>query len=137
MRKTALSTPLGYGVAIATSADRHSDELTAARGARQESSRTDLPVRRILSAMDTAAELDQARESYASCAWTAAFEVFRRADQAASLGVGDLERLARSAYMLGRDDDYRGGLERAHRLHLDSGDAPRAVRCAFWISSFV
>ena len=83
--------------------------------------------------MDTAAELDRAREAYASCEWTAAFEEFRRVDQATSLGPDDLERLARSAYMLGRDDDYRGGLERAHRLHLDSGDAPRAVRCAFWI----
>ena len=83
--------------------------------------------------MDTLAELDRARESYARCAWTAAFEAFRRADQAASLGVDDLEKLAGSGYMLGRDDDYRAGLERAHRLHLDSGDVPRAVRCAFWI----
>ena len=38
-----------------------------------------------------------------------------------------------SAYMLGRDDDYVDGLERAHRAHLDAGDALRAVRCAFWI----
>jgi DNA-binding NarL/FixJ family response regulator len=35
--------------------------------------------------------------------------------------------------MLGRDDDYRDSLERAHRLHLDSGDIPCSVRCAFWI----
>jgi DNA-binding CsgD family transcriptional regulator len=24
------------------------------------------------------------------------------------------------------------GLERAHQLHLDGGDSPRAIRCAFW-----
>ena len=35
--------------------------------------------------------------------------------------------------MLGRDDDYVSGLERAHHAHLDAGDVPRAVRCAFWI----
>ena len=35
--------------------------------------------------------------------------------------------------MLGRDDDYVSGLERAHDLHLAAGDVPRAVRCAFWI----
>ena len=43
------------------------------------------------------------------------------------------ELFARAAYMLGRDDDYRAGLERAHRFHLGSGDIPRGVRCAFWI----
>jgi ATP/maltotriose-dependent transcriptional regulator MalT len=35
--------------------------------------------------------------------------------------------------MLGRDDDYVRGLERAHQLHLDAGDGPRAVRCALWM----
>jgi hypothetical protein len=45
----------------------------------------------------------------------------------------DLELLARSAYMLGRDDDYVDALERAYRAYLDAGDATRAVRCAFWI----
>ena len=45
----------------------------------------------------------------------------------------DLERLATAAYMLGRDDDYVGGLERAHHAHLDGGEALRAARCAFWI----
>jgi hypothetical protein len=35
--------------------------------------------------------------------------------------------------MLGRDDDYRKTLERAHQLHLEAGETPRGVRCAFWI----
>ena len=34
--------------------------------------------------------------------------------------------------MLGRDDEYVAGLERAHRAHLEAGDPPRAARCAFW-----
>ena len=34
--------------------------------------------------------------------------------------------------MLGRDDEYVGGLERA-MARSRCGDVPRAVRCAFWI----
>src|SRR3712207_889538 len=40
-----------------------------------------------------------------------------------------------SAYMLGRDDDYLSGLERAHHAYLAIGEAVRAVRCAFWVAS--
>ena len=35
--------------------------------------------------------------------------------------------------MLGRDEDYVAGLERAHYAHLDADDGYAAVRCAFWI----
>ena len=35
--------------------------------------------------------------------------------------------------MLGRDDDYLSGLERAHHAHRDAGDTASASRCAFWI----
>ena len=64
-----------------------------------------------------------------------AYESLSRADRgpAAALGAADLELLATSAYMLGRDDEYVAGLERAHHAHLDAGDAMRAVRCAFWM----
>lgn len=82
---------------------------------------------------DAVAELERGRASCAGWAWREAFESLSSADRATPLGAEDLELLARSAYMVGRDDDYVSGLERAHRLHLDSGDAPRAVRCAFWI----
>lgn len=79
------------------------------------------------------AELRRGRESYAKCAWFDAYEALAAADVAAALVAEDLELLARSAYMLGRDDDYVSGLERAQRAHLDAGEALRAVRCAFWI----
>ena len=78
-------------------------------------------------------ELARGRESFSTKAWAEAFESFSSADQAEPLGAADLELLARSAYMLGRDDDYVGGLERAHHGHLDDGEGLRAVRCAFWI----
>ena len=48
-------------------------------------------------------------------------------------GGADLELLARSTYMLGRDDEYVGALERAHSAYLDADDVVRAVRCTFWI----
>jgi DNA-binding CsgD family transcriptional regulator len=50
-----------------------------------------------------------------------------------SLAPGDLELLARAAYMLGDDDAYAAGLERAHHGHVEAGDLPRAARCAVWI----
>jgi hypothetical protein len=75
-------------------------------------------------------ELARGRESYARREWTDAYESLGRADRATPLDAEDLELLARSAYMLGRDDDYRSGLERASRAHSAAGDRPRAARCA-------
>jgi DNA-binding NarL/FixJ family response regulator len=82
---------------------------------------------------DAAAELERGRESYAEGAWLDAFEALSAADREAPLAPEDLELLARAAYMLGRDEDYVGGLERAHHAYRDSGDPLPAVRCAFWI----
>jgi DNA-binding CsgD family transcriptional regulator len=62
-----------------------------------------------------------------------AYESLSHADQAAPLGAQDLELLATSAYMIGRDADYLGGLERAHHAYLEAGEMARAVRCAFWV----
>ena len=78
-------------------------------------------------------ELERGRESYAARAWLDAYEALAAADEAEALDAETLELLARSAYMLGRDDDYVASLERAHNAHLDAGEVPRAVRCAFWI----
>jgi DNA-binding NarL/FixJ family response regulator len=83
--------------------------------------------------LDAAAELERGRESYAEGAWRDAYEALSAADGEAPLAPDDLELLARAAYMLGRDDDYVGGLERAHHAYRDSGEPLAAVRCAFWI----
>jgi DNA-binding NarL/FixJ family response regulator len=73
------------------------------------------------------------REAFVRRAWPDAFESLSQADQAAPLGAAELELLATSAYMLGRDDDYVRALERAHHAYLDTGRIPRAVYCACWI----
>ena len=62
-----------------------------------------------------------------------AYEALARADRTTPLRAGDLELLATSAYMLGRDEAYVSVLERAHHLNLDAGEAAQAIRCAFWI----
>ena len=83
--------------------------------------------------MDAMDELKRGRESYARRAWREAYESLSHADQAAPLGAEDLELLATSAYMIGRNDDHVSGLERAHHMYLDACEAQQAVRCAFWV----
>jgi DNA-binding CsgD family transcriptional regulator len=85
-------------------------------------------------AMDTD-RLERGRVAYARRGWLDAYESLSRADQAVPLRAEDLELLATSASMLGRDDDYVSVLERAHHAYLDAGDALRAARCAFWIGT--
>jgi len=79
--------------------------------------------------VDAVAETERGRELYARRAWADAFATLSRAARAAP----DLERLATSAYMLGRDADYFDALERAHHAHLDAGDRLRAAYCALWM----
>ena len=50
-----------------------------------------------------------------------AFECLSDSDSESALGVEDLELLATAAYMVGRDDAYVAGLERAYQAHLDAG----------------
>jgi DNA-binding NarL/FixJ family response regulator len=83
--------------------------------------------------VEALAELQRGRDFYAKRQWADAHESLAAADQTTPLSAKDLELLARSGYMLGRDDDYVNGLERAYHAHLESGDPLRAVRCAWWI----
>jgi len=78
-------------------------------------------------------ELERGRAAYESRGWSDAYEALTAADKGLALSPDDLELLARSAYMLGLDEDYVDGLERAHSAHLASGGLRPAVRCAFWI----
>jgi DNA-binding CsgD family transcriptional regulator len=82
---------------------------------------------------DVAPALLVARRAFATRAWQEAFDAFAEIDRQDPLSPADLELLARSAYMIGRDDDYVAALERAHQLYVDNGDVPAAVRCTWWI----
>jgi DNA-binding CsgD family transcriptional regulator len=83
--------------------------------------------------VDAADELNRGRQSYARRTWMDAYKSLSHADQVAPLGAEDLELLATSAYMLGRNDDHVSALERAHHMYLEASEALQAVRCAFWV----
>jgi DNA-binding CsgD family transcriptional regulator len=78
-------------------------------------------------------ELERGRECHRRGEWEKAYGALSSADHQGALEADDLELLATSAYMLGRDAEYLGALERAHLAHLESGDLPRAVRAIFWL----
>jgi DNA-binding CsgD family transcriptional regulator len=86
-----------------------------------------------MSVVPSIAAVERGRGSYARREWAQAHEALSEADRAAALGADDLELLARSAYMLGRDHEYIAALERAHRAHLDADETLPAARGAFWI----
>jgi ATP/maltotriose-dependent transcriptional regulator MalT len=83
--------------------------------------------------MEALDEIRRGRESYGRRAWCDAYESLALADRASPLGGEDLERLATSAYLIGREDDFLGALDRAHHLYRDLGEPVRAARCAFWL----
>ncbi len=78
-------------------------------------------------------ELERGREAYRRRAWLTAYKSLSLADAAAPLGAGDLELLATSAYLIGRNDDGVGALDRAHHVYLDAGEPVCAARCAVWL----
>jgi DNA-binding CsgD family transcriptional regulator len=57
------------------------------------------------------------------------------ADRTKSLVAEDVELLATSAYMLGREDEWMNLLERAHHVYVNAGEARRAASCAGWIGT--
>lgn len=83
--------------------------------------------------MVTRSDVEQGRASYADGSWRVAYDALTRADRTGQLATDDMELLARSAYMLGLDDEYVAALTRAHQAHLEAGNLPRGVRCAIWI----
>ncbi len=56
--------------------------------------------------VDAVADLEQGRECFAQQSWERAYELLSAADELSGLGPEDLEALASSAYMVGRDADY-------------------------------
>jgi DNA-binding CsgD family transcriptional regulator len=79
---------------------------------------------------DSEDDLERGRASYERRAWKSAYKALSRAERAAPLGAEDLERLATSAYLLGRDDEYLSALERAHHAHMDAGQTDYAAAAA-------
>jgi ATP/maltotriose-dependent transcriptional regulator MalT len=78
-------------------------------------------------------EVELGRTSYANRVWSEAYERLSRAAEQTSLGADDLLRLAQSAFMLGRMDEFLELIERTHHKYLEEGDVLTATRCAFYL----
>lgn len=81
----------------------------------------------------TTTELVRAREAFSAQSWATAFACFDELDHAV-LDATDLELFARSAFLLGREDDCVRLLERAYHRRLDADEAGEAAECAFWLA---
>ncbi len=73
-----------------------------------------------------------ARAAYDRRDWLAAYGGLSEAG-ADELTADDFVRLATAAYLVGRRNDCVQALQRAHQLHLETGDVLAAVRAAFWL----
>jgi DNA-binding NarL/FixJ family response regulator len=78
--------------------------------------------------------LASGRASFAREEWEDAFAALSRADREAPLAPGDLELLALSAALTGRDDDLMATLERLYQAHVEAGEPARAARQGFWLA---
>ena len=78
-------------------------------------------------------DLVAARLAFETMRWAEAFRLY--ADLGAeTLGIGDLERAAAAAQLVGEDEASDSMWERAHLQLLDDGELERSVRCAFWLA---
>jgi DNA-binding CsgD family transcriptional regulator len=82
--------------------------------------------------MTLGSSLERARSAFGAEAWSDACDLLVRADREAPLGLEDLERLAVASYLVGKEMPSTEAWGRAYRAAREQGDAPRAVRSAFW-----
>ena len=84
-------------------------------------------------ARERTAALQEARRLYAEHLWSGAFEALSRLDEEKPLAAADLEQLAWSAALIGRDETFLKALERLYHMHLDAEAMSTAARFAFWL----
>jgi DNA-binding CsgD family transcriptional regulator len=80
----------------------------------------------------SAGHLKTGRLAYGQDRFGDAYELLSLADTAAALAADDLEMLAWSAALTGRDDAMLKAMERLFRLQVDGGQELAAARSAFW-----
>ena len=71
-----------------------------------------------------------ARSAFARHAWREAFETFATAQAERALAVEDIERLAESAWWIGRIDDCIAARERAYAIYMDRKQTRAAAAVA-------
>jgi tetratricopeptide (TPR) repeat protein len=81
----------------------------------------------------SAGALERGRDAYRRRAWGEAYARLSAADRDTPLGPDDLERLAVTCTMLGREAESAGCLARAYQGFVARDDRDRAARSAFWL----
>ena len=76
----------------------------------------------------------EGRRAFEQRAWGDSYEALSRASAIEPLGADDVERLAWSAILTGRDAEALDVFERLHQLRLDAGENRSAARAAFWLA---
>ena len=79
--------------------------------------------------------LDEARQAFDRHAWRLAFERLAAADSVSPLGAEDLERMAESAWWIGRLTDVITAVERAYTGYLAAGRRTDAARAALRLAA--
>jgi DNA-binding CsgD family transcriptional regulator len=85
--------------------------------------------------MTMADVLERGRGAFGRHAWADAYAQLSAADHESSLEPDDIELMAITAHMLGRDVDSIELWERAHRVLLGRGDPVGAARCAIRLAA--
>ncbi len=81
--------------------------------------------------------LERGRDAYRRRAWGEAYAQLAAADRASPLDPEDLERLAITCFLLGRDTESTDCLARAQQGFLGREAPERAARAAFWLGFYL
>src|SRR3989441_9357637 len=104
------ATPHQFAEALRASAQARSDAVAAATAA-----------------TPAAEEREAGRSAFARHSWREAFETLSNAQAMRALPAEDVERLAESAWWIGRVDDCIAAHERAYAAYMDEGTPRRAA----------
>jgi DNA-binding NarL/FixJ family response regulator len=74
------------------------------------------------------------RRAFDERAWGDAYDALSQASAVGPLDAEDVERLAWSASLTGRDELALSAFERLYHLRLDAGENRQAARAAFWVA---
>ncbi len=77
------------------------------------------------------------REAYQQQDWPGCWAALTEADRAAPLAAADLQLLAISGYLTGRDEPAYDALARAYNAYVAAGDPRSAARSAFYLASLL
>ena len=77
---------------------------------------------------------DRGRAAYRRRAWGDAYAALAAADEDELLAPDDLDLLARSAYLIGKEDDGNDLSARAYRQWIEHDAPEQAARCATWLA---